>query len=92
MFLQVVLIFGGTMRADRYAAVKKLCCGEKPIASQVVMQKTLSNEKRLQSVVQKIALQINCKLGGALWGIHVPIQVRVMSFHLTLGSFALQTS
>ena len=33
--MQVVIIFGGNQRADRYAAVKKLCCGEKPIASQV---------------------------------------------------------
>ena len=43
---------------------KKLCCLEKPVASQVILQKTLSNSKRLKAVVQKIALQINCKLGG----------------------------
>ena len=26
-----------------------------------------------QAVVQKIALQINCKLGGELWGLNIPI-------------------
>lgn len=68
-----LIIFPGAQRADRYAAVKKLCNIERPIPSQVVMQKTLSNEKRIQSVVQKIALQINAKLGGKLWGLNIPI-------------------
>ena len=26
-----------------------------------------------KAVVQKIALQINCKLGGELWGLNIPI-------------------
>ena len=41
-------MFSGSMRADRYAAVKKLCYVEKALPSQVIMQKTLGNEKRLQ--------------------------------------------
>jgi aubergine-like protein len=69
----VMAIFGGSQRADRYAALKKVCCLEKPLASQVIMQKTLANEKRLQSVVQKVALQVNCKLGGQLWGLRIPM-------------------
>ena len=67
----VVVVFCGPQRADKYAAVKKLCCIEKPVASQVILQKTLNNPKRLRSVVQKIALQINCKLGGELWGVQM---------------------
>ena len=51
-------------RSDRYAAIKKLCIAEKPVASQAINLKTISNEKKATSVVQKIALQINCKLGG----------------------------
>jgi aubergine-like protein len=70
----VVVIFPGARRADRYAAIKKLCNIERPIPSQVVMQKTLSNEKRIQAVVQKIALQMNAKLGGELWGLKIPIK------------------
>ena len=27
----------------------------------------------VKAVVQKIALQINCKLGGELWGLNIPI-------------------
>ncbi|TRY63151.1 hypothetical protein TCAL_10352 [Tigriopus californicus] len=69
----VVCIFP-QQRADRYAAVKKLCYIERPVASQVVLQKTISNEKRLASVVQKVALQINCKLGGELWACDTPFK------------------
>jgi aubergine-like protein len=35
--------------------------------------RTISDAKKVTSVVQKILLQINCKLGGELWGIEVPI-------------------
>ena len=52
------------MRSDRYAVIKKLCIAEKPVANQCCNLKTISNEKKVTSVVQKIALQINCKLGG----------------------------
>ena len=80
--VQLVCAIMPTPRDDRYAAVKKLCCVEKPVASQVINFKTISNEKKVQlgeigavhhivqvsSVVQKVALKINCKLGGELWG------------------------
>lgn len=62
--VQLVVTIFPQMKSDRYAAVKKLCCVEMPVASQVINLKTISNEKRLVSVVQKVALQINCKLGG----------------------------
>lgn len=62
--VQLVLTIFPQMKSDRYAAIKKLCCVEMPVASQVINLKTISNEKRLTSVVQKVALQINCKLGG----------------------------
>lgn len=51
---QLVVIIVPNQRGDRYAAIKKLCCVDRPVASQVILQKTLSNEKRLTSVVQKV--------------------------------------
>jgi aubergine-like protein len=39
----------------------------------VVNIRTISDERKATSVVQKILLQMNCKLGGELWGIEVPI-------------------
>ena len=59
----VVCVFP-QQRGDRYAAIKKLCYIEKPVASQVILAKTITNEKKLDAVVKKVALQINCKLGG----------------------------
>jgi len=70
----LVAIFGGAQRADRYAALKKICCIEKPMASQVVMQKTLMKDKNLSSVCAKLLLQMNCKRGGELWGIQIPLK------------------
>ena len=69
-----------TPRDDRYAAVKKLCCVEKPVPSQVINLKTISNEKKVNSVVQKVALQINCKLGGELWGCEIPMENLMVCF------------
>jgi aubergine-like protein len=71
---QVVVAVVPQQREDRYATVKRLCNTDLPIASQVICSKTISNEKKVQSVVQKIILQINCKLGGELWGCKIPVQ------------------
>lgn len=71
---QLVVTIFPQQRADRYAAIKKLCYVENPVASQVILAKTLSNEKRITSVVQKIILQINCKLGGELWASLSPVR------------------
>ena len=68
--VQLVMTIFPQMKSDRYAAIKKLCCVEMPVASQVINFKTISNDKRLASVVQKVALQVNCKLGGEVrWDI-----------------------
>jgi len=72
--VQLIVAVVPQVKSDRYAAIKKLCCVEKPVASQVVCLKTISNEKRLVSVVQKIALQINVKLGGELWACESPYE------------------
>jgi len=70
--VQMVMTLVPQQKSDRYAAIKKLCCVENPVPSQVICLKTISNEKRLQAVAQKVVLQMNCKLGGELWGCHTP--------------------
>lgn len=67
----VVAIFP-TSRDDRYAAVKTLCTAQTAIPSQMMNARTISNPGKLRSVVQKIALQINCKMGGELWAVNIP--------------------
>ena len=60
-------------RDDVYSAIKRFCVVERAIPSQVILTKTLKNEKNQRSVMQKVALQINCKLGGALWSLKIPL-------------------
>ncbi|XP_022171132.1 piwi-like protein Ago3 [Myzus persicae] len=72
--IQLVVIIFPNQREDRYNAVKRICCSEIGIPSQVIISRTLSKPERLQSITQKIALQINCKLGGACWAIDIPLK------------------
>ncbi|XP_025198064.1 piwi-like protein Ago3 [Melanaphis sacchari] len=72
--LQLVVIIFPNQREDRYNAVKRICCSEIGIPSQVIISRTLSRPDKLQSITQKIALQINCKLGGACWAIDIPLK------------------
>ncbi|KAM5264118.1 piwi-like protein 2 [Ctenodactylus gundi] len=69
----VVCIIMGT-RDDLYGAIKKLCCVQSPVPSQVINVRTISQPSRLRSVAQKILLQMNCKLGGELWGVDIPLK------------------
>ncbi|XP_047616467.1 piwi-like protein 2 [Phacochoerus africanus] len=69
----VVCIIMGT-RDDLYGAIKKLCCVQTPVPSQVINVRTISQPTKLRSVAQKILLQINCKLGGELWGVDIPLK------------------
>ncbi|ODN00145.1 Piwi-like protein 1 [Orchesella cincta] len=75
---QFVVIIMPMQRDDVYAAIKKFCVADCPIPSQCILSKTLGNEKRLRSIVLKIALQINCKLGGSLWALQMPLKEQVM--------------
>ncbi|XP_063698555.1 protein argonaute-3 [Culicoides brevitarsis] len=72
--LQIVVLICPTPRDDRYAAIKRICCTELPIPSQVINSKTLANDAKNRSIVQKIMLQMNCKMGGTLWGIKIPFK------------------
>ncbi|KAF7287303.1 hypothetical protein GWI33_001668 [Rhynchophorus ferrugineus] len=71
---QVAVFICPTMRLDRYCVIKKLCCTELPVASQVINSRTLSRSDKLNSITLKIALQINCKLGGSLWTVRFPFR------------------
>lgn len=56
-----------------FCCIYRLCCVQKAIPSQVIISKTISKPPKLKSVTEKIALQINCKLGGALWTVTMPL-------------------
>ena len=48
--LQLVVIIFPSSRDDRYSSVKKLCCIEHPIPSQVINARTISQQQKLRSV------------------------------------------
>ena len=59
---------------DSYAAVKKKCCLVKPVPSQCMTATVLGKPKGLMSVATKVALQMNCKLGGEPWAVKIPLK------------------
>lgn len=40
----------------------------------MINARTLNNDAKNRSIVQKIALQMNCKMGGSLWSIRIPLK------------------
>jgi len=61
-------------KGDHYAAIKKKCIIENPIPSQCVTSTVLNKPKGLMSVATKVALQMNCKLGGEPWAVKIPMK------------------
>lgn len=58
----------------RYANIKKKCCVDRAVATQVLCQRTITPKKgNLLSIATKVAIQINCKLGGAAWKVEMPL-------------------
>lgn len=72
--LIMVLTPGSSMKEDRYNAIKKICCCELAIPSQVVRMDTANDQKKARSVAQKVALQMQCKIGGAPWIVNIPFK------------------
>lgn len=58
---------------DRYEAIKKKCCIDRPVPTQVICSRNMTS-KNAMSIATKIAIQINCKVGGAPWTVEVPLK------------------
>ncbi|NXN19805.1 PIWL2 protein, partial [Indicator maculatus] len=72
--VQLLLCLISGNREDLYAAIKKLCCLQSPVPSQVINAQSLGSQfNKMRAVVYKVLLQINCKLGGELWGVDIPL-------------------
>nr|QKI80092.1 Piwi2 [Eriocheir sinensis] len=72
--MQLVLVVLNSNRIDYYSAVKRQLSITMGIPSQCVLSRTLFKKQRLMSVATKIAIQINCKLGGEPWSVNIPIK------------------
>lgn len=71
---QIAVCIVGNNKKDRYDAIKKICCLENPIPSQVIVSRTLSKQQMLMSVCTKVGIQLNCKLGGEIWATNIPLK------------------
>lgn len=71
-------------KADRYSAIKKKCCIDRAIPTQVILQRNLDS-KGAMSIATKVAIQMNCKLGGAPWSFPLPYEkMMVIGMYYTL--------
>lgn len=63
---------------DIYDAIKRTCCIEFGVPSQCVTSSILASPKQAKvlSVITKVAMQMNCKLGGELWGVRIPVNIK----------------
>ncbi|KAM6106809.1 piwi-like protein 2 [Pterocles gutturalis] len=73
--VQLLLCIISNNREDLYGAIKKLCCVQSPVPSQVINAQSLAGQAgKMRNIVQKVLLQMNCKLGGELWGVDIPLK------------------
>ncbi|KAL1470729.1 hypothetical protein MTO96_024086 [Rhipicephalus appendiculatus] len=71
--LQLALIVVPNNRKDRYDMIKKQACVDLGIHTQVILSRTIGNRKNVRSVATKVAIQLNCKLGGEAWCLEIPL-------------------
>ena len=72
-------------RADRYSALKKYCLVSCGVPCQMVVKNKTMNHRSLHSIATKIAIQLNCKLGGIPWMIEIPIRrLMVIGFDVSI--------
>lgn len=77
---ELLLICVPNNKADRYSAIKKKTCVDRPVPTQIVIKKNLM-AKGMLSIATKVAIQMNCKLGGAPWTVEIPLdQLMVVGF------------
>uniref|UniRef100_A0A336LSU2 CSON003002 protein n=1 Tax=Culicoides sonorensis TaxID=179676 RepID=A0A336LSU2_CULSO len=85
---QMIMIVVPNNNSSRYSAIKKKCCIDKGIPTQVIVQKTITpkngNPRSLMSVATKVAIQLNCKLGASPWFVKIPLKgIMIVGFDVT---------
>ena len=64
--------------AQLYMSFKQTCCLDLGLPSQCIKEQQLEKQGLLNSVLTKVAAQMNTKLGGELWGIRADIHFGVI--------------
>ncbi len=76
---QIVVCIVPSTNKDIYDSIKQACCVDFAVPSQVVTSNILNinNMTKTKSVITKIAIQMNCKLGGEIWGVTIPVILKI---------------
>lgn len=83
---QVVCLLSSN-RKDKYDAIKKYLCTDCPTPSQCVVARTLGKQQTVMAIATKIALQMNCKMGGELWRVDMPVSLLSLGDRVAARSF-----
>lgn len=75
---QMIMVIVLNNNSDKYSLIKKKCCVERAIPTQVMVMKTITPKpgkdiNSLMTVGTKVVIQINSKLGGAPWMVDIPL-------------------
>lgn len=70
---QLVLVAVSNNQSDRYSTIKKVCCVQNAVPSQVVTRRVMDGRdlRKMRSVATKVAIQMNAKIGGLPWNVDV---------------------
>ncbi|XP_052126257.1 piwi-like protein Siwi [Frankliniella occidentalis] len=61
-------------RAEVYSAIKKKCCVDRAVPTQVIQAKNVTKPQAARlSIASKVAIQMCCKIGGAPWTVSIPL-------------------
>ncbi|XP_037960636.1 protein aubergine-like [Teleopsis dalmanni] len=75
---QILMIVIQQPNEEKYSVIKKKCCIDRPVASQIVTMKMIAptSEKGagLMSIATKVVIQMNAKLRGIPWMIDLPLK------------------
>lgn len=58
--------------SDVYSAIKKKCYLDYSVPNQLVSSRSF-RPNNMQMIATKVAIQINCKIGGSPWSVHIPL-------------------
>ncbi|XP_061394627.1 protein aubergine [Musca vetustissima] len=74
---QILMLVLPNNNEEKYACIKKKCCVDRPVPSQVVTLRTIAprgdKASGLMSIATKVVIQMNAKLMGAPWMIDMPL-------------------
>ncbi|XP_014099672.2 protein aubergine [Bactrocera oleae] len=74
---QMLMVVLPAANEEKYSCIKKKCCIDRPVPSQVVTLRTIAprgdRASGLMSIATKVVIQMNAKLMGAPWMTEIPI-------------------